>query len=148
MAPDPARRFTRFRAAVLAVLGLALAAGIYLAAAGGPDLSGEGEEADLRAQGTYNLLCDTRWLAETNPTGARDLFFGRVHWPLHEIADRVAGVDRTVAARFLEAKNDVEATLNRGAPVAELSAALDSLLQWTEQALRSLGVTTPDCDLP
>ena len=118
-------------------------------------LRGPGDE-ERRVAGTqltpaelsdaYSELCDVSAQAGSDVDAARDLFYGRVHSPLHEIA-RVAGeVDRSVAARLLEAKNDVERAFADDAPAPEVSAALGRLLPRTGQALRSVGVTTSDCD--
>lgn len=107
---------------------------------GGVDLSA----AELRS--AYSELCGTRTLMDGDPERARDQFFGRVHSPLHIIAARAQDADRTVAARMLEAKNDVERSFNDQAPAGETARALDRLLVRTRQALISIGVTTSTCD--
>jgi hypothetical protein len=100
-------------------------------------------DADLKA--AYAGLCETRSLVDTDLAGARDLFYGTVHSPLHDIARRAQEADRAVAARMLEAKNDTEQAFNTSAPTADTAGALDRLLPRTEEALRSIGVTTSAC---
>ena len=99
-------------------------------------------------QQTFALLCRTRALAQSRPVDARELFYGRVHSPLHAIAAEAGEADRTVAARMLEAKNDVERALAAEPPAPATVPALDRLLASTEQALRSVEVTTSSCELP
>lgn len=101
-------------------------------------------DADLKE--AYAGLCETRSLVHTDPAAARDLFYGTVHSPLHDIARAAQGADRAVAARMLEAKNDTERAFNTPAPAAETAGALDRLLPRTEEALRSIGVTTSACE--
>lgn len=132
---------------MLALLGLAAVAGfLYL---------GQSQDSGALVQGTqltreelkgaYSDLCRVRSLSETDVEEATDLFYGRVHSPLHDIARAAGEVDRGVAARLLEAKNDVERALNQGASGPDTAAALDRLLPRTEQALRSVRVTPSTC---
>lgn len=121
---------------------IALGLGWYLTEGRSP---GDPAGSD-RLWGTYVELCETRSLATTSPEAARDLFFGQVHSPLHDIARAVEERDRTRAARFLEAKNDVELALNDGATGTRLAGSLDRLLTQTGEALRLLGVTTTVCN--
>ncbi len=109
---------------------------------GGVDVS----DAELRT--AYLELCGTRTLIEEDAERAGDQFFGRVHSPLHIIAARAQDRDRAVAARMLEAKNDVERSFNDRAPAGETALALDRLLVRTQQALISIGVTPSTCDSP
>lgn len=133
---------------VLAVLGFAVLA-VFLwmrfgssegIVVGGQRLTGD------EVRGVQDDLCRTRQLAPANPAGAGDLFFGRVHSPLHVIARAVEEADRPAAARLLEAKNDVERAFNAGAGGAQAAAALDRLLPSLAEALRSVGVTPSTCD--
>lgn len=129
------------------MLGLAAVAGfIYLRSAEkaaapipGTNLTGEDMET------VYADLCRVQTLTRADLEEARDLFYGRVHSPLHEIARAAGEVDRTVAARLLEAKNDVEAAFNRRASGSQTAEAVGRLLPQTEQALRSVEVTTSTC---
>lgn len=129
---------------LLAVLGLAaIGYAVYQGAAQSP---GQGAPtADSILRNAYGDLCRTHALADSDVDEARDLFYGRVHSPLHDIARRAEDSDRSVAARMLEAKNDVEQSFNASAPAARITAALDQLLASTEEALISIGVTTSTC---
>ncbi|MEX0790956.1 MAG: hypothetical protein WD178_09300, partial [Actinomycetota bacterium] len=96
----------------------------------------------------YSDLCRTRSLAGSDLGGARDLFYGKVHSPLHDIARSAGDADRSAAARMLEAKNDLEQAFNMSAPAAETIDALSRLLTQTREALISIGVTTSSCASP
>jgi hypothetical protein len=96
-------------------------------------------------QTVYSDLCRVQTLARADLGEARDLFYGRVHSPLHEIARATGEVDRTVAARLLEAKNDMEAAFSPGGSQSQAAGAVGRLLPQTEQALRSVEVTTSSC---
>lgn len=79
---------------------------------------------------------------------AEDLFFGRMHSPLHVIAARAGEQDRTAAARMLETDNDVESGFNEGAPGARDGLRPGpALLSTTAEALRSIGVTPSQCEI-
>ncbi|HEX2149638.1 MAG TPA: hypothetical protein VHI31_05655, partial [Actinomycetota bacterium] len=86
---------------VLAALGLvAVGYALYSQAAGGPAGPSEGittSEGDLRT--AYSDLCRTRSLTDADLEGARNLFYGEVHSPLHDIARQAEDANRSVAAR-------------------------------------------------
>ncbi|HYO00249.1 MAG TPA: hypothetical protein VEU28_11295 [Actinomycetota bacterium] len=132
---------------VLAVLGLAAVGyALYSQTAGGPaGPSGRTSTSDGDLRTAYADLCRTRSLTDTDLEGARDQFYGEVHSPLHDIAREAEDANRSVAARMLEAKNDVELAFNTSAPAADTADALDRLLVRTEEALISIGVTTSGC---
>ena len=109
------------------------------------EVGGGVQASDVDLRNAYTGLCETRSLVEADPAGARDLFYGEVHSPLHDIARRAQEADRAVAARMLEAKNDTEQAFNTSAPPAGTAAALDRLLTSTEEALRSIAVTPSAC---
>ncbi len=148
--PDsgPARRW--WPVILLGVMApAALAAFFYLRSVQPSGISGGGTRvSDEQLQDTYAELCRTRALAATDLPAARDLFFGRVHSPLHAIAQAAEEVDRPAAASMLEAKNDVERALNEHVPATDTAAALDRLVTSTTEALRSVGVTTSGCEIP
>jgi len=121
----------------------------YLRSTDGPQATVEGTGMTVRQlQDTYDQLCRTRALAVSQVPAARELFFSQVHSPLHLIAQAAQNVDRSVAARMLEAKNDVESVFNSAMSPDDAGAALDRLLPSTAEALRSVGVTTSGCDIP
>lgn len=132
---------------MLALLGLAAVAGfLYLSRVQGSGAPVEGTQLTREElKSAYSELCRVRSLSETDVEQAADLFYGRVHSPLHDIARAAGEVDRAAAARLLEAKNDVERALNESAAGPGTTAALDRLLPRTAQALRSIGVTPSTC---
>lgn len=132
---------------VLLLLGLAgVGFAVYSQTAGQPDAAGTGvQTSDEVLQAAFTGLCETRSLAGDDLDEARGQFYGRVHSPLHDIARLAEEADRAVAARMLEAKNDVEQSFNTFAPADATTAALDRLLTRTEEALNSIGVTTSGC---
>ena len=79
-------------------------------------------------------LCDASELADDGElTAAHGVFLSRAHGRLHELAAEASDVDRAVAARLLEAKADVEATLPLEDPDA--ADALDALIVATRTAI-------------
>jgi hypothetical protein len=132
---------------VLVVLGLAgVGFALYSQTAGKPTPAGNGvPTSDKVLETAYRDLCETRSLAGEDVEEARRQFYGTVHSPLHDIARKAEEADRAVAARMLEAKNDVEQSFNTSAPAEETTAALDRLLARTAEALNSIEVTTSGC---
>ncbi|HEU4868029.1 MAG TPA: hypothetical protein VFV09_09895 [Actinomycetota bacterium] len=132
---------------VLVLLGLAAVGfAVYSQTAGKPDAAGDGvQTSDEVLETAYTDLCETRSLAGADVEEARGQFYGKVHSPLHDIARKAEEADRAVAARMLEAKNDVEQSFNTSAPAEETTAALDLLLTRTAEALNSIEVTTSVC---
>lgn len=69
---------------------------------------------------------------------AKRAFHGRLHDPLHVLAQDVTSVDRGVAARLLEAKSKVEQAFSGGALVAsdvtDLETAIASALTTLDRA--------------
>lgn len=140
---DPVSR--RVPVILLVVLGLAaFGYAVYSRAVQSPPGGGV-QTADAVLRDGYADLCRTRSLAGSDAGEARDFFYGRVHSTLHDIARSAEDADRSVAARMLEAKNDVERSFNTSTPAAETTAALDRLLASTQEALISIGVTTSSC---
>lgn len=81
-----------------------------------------------------------------DPSGARTLFFERAHQPLHELAAAAQEEDPAVAARLLEAKAQVEASLEP--PHDRLADNLDVLAQAVGRAMWSAGGNDPGPCLP
>lgn len=69
--------------------------------------------------------------------GARSVFLGRAHQPLHQLAAATQIRDRAAAARLLEAKARVEASIDPPRPT--LADDLDTLALAAGRAIRSLG---------
>lgn len=133
---------------VLVLLGLSgVGFAVYSQTAGKPDAAGAGvQTSDEVLLAAYADLCETRSLAGGDVEEARGQFYSKVHSPLHDIARKAEEADRAVAARMLEAKNDVEQSFNTSAPADATTAALDRLLTRTAEALNSIGVTTSSCN--
>ncbi len=74
-------------------------------------------------------------------SGARVVFFDRVHQPLHGLATLSARSDRAAAARLLEAKQQVESGFDDGAP--SLAQDLDALAGATRSAIVASGLPDP-----
>ncbi len=90
----------------------------------------------------YAGLCTARSAARSGDVvEARRAFLDRSHQPLHELAAQATERDRAVAARLLEAKEAVEASLGRSSPTA--AADLDGLVDATGAALVATGRTRP-----
>jgi len=90
-------------------------------------------------------LCLARSQVDADPTAVRATFYDRSHDPLHTIARQLEAVDRTVAARLLEAKETVETDVS-SQPIAASSAAdLDHLIDVATQGLARLSVPVRSC---
>jgi hypothetical protein len=96
-------------------------------------------------RGVVEALCEADDEAARDAEAARRIFFDRAHDPLHDIAEAAEEVDRSSAARLLEAKQAVEADLEAmGAP--ELASDLGRLIVATRDSLEDLSVSTEGCD--
>jgi len=96
-------------------------------------------------RGVVEALCEADDEAARDAEASRRIFFDCAHDPLHDIAAAVEEVDRSSAARLLEAKQAVEADLEAmGAP--ELASDLGRLIVATRDALEDLSVSTEGCD--
>lgn len=126
---------SRGRAVVAAVL-LVAAAGCAGAGDGGPTTSSDDRYAQL-----YQGLCQARAQA-SQPEVAREIFFDRVHQPLHELAAEAADADRAAAAKLHEAKHAVERDL--ADDPESLRGDLDRLAEATRRAIPATGRPTPD----
>ncbi len=121
---------------IVAVVLLVVAAGCAGNGDGGSTASNDDPYAEL-----YQNLCQARAQAR-QPEAAREIFFDRVHQPLHELATETAGADRAAAAKLLEAKQAVERDLAHD-PEA-LRGDLDRLAEATRRAIPATGRATPD----
>lgn len=142
--------------AVVFVLGMAAAA-CGVAGEGrpapGPAESGPTVASRPLVAGAQGL-CLARKQADTDVQSVRATFYDRAHEPLHTIARDLERVDRTLAARLLEATQAVEADVNAqipppGAeamvPAATLAADLDHLIDVTARGLARLSVAPVPC---
>lgn len=116
---------------------------VLLVTAAGCAGTGDGGSAvsrDDRYVRLYQGLCQA--LAQASqPDAAREIFFDRVHQPLHQLAADATDADRAVAAKLLEAKQAVERDL-ADAPQL-LPGDLDRLAEATRWAIAATGGTTP-----
>lgn len=85
-------------------------------------------------------LCAAEELVRTDPAAAADIFRQKVHGPLHELADRATKADRSIAAKLLEAKYEVESATGKYPPTDQLAPALTELNRQAAAALRSVGL--------
>lgn len=78
---------------------------------------------------------------------ASRIFQEDVHQPLHEVADEIAGVDRSITTALLEAKYDVETVVrsDSGAPDALVHQRLATLTEHVRDALEALDRPAPPC---
>ena len=81
--------------------------------------------------------------AEATDVSSATNAFREVHGPLHDLADQTAQVDRSVAARLLRAKRQVEAAIDRTAEAQELQSLLKELASGAAAALVTLDLTPP-----
>lgn len=117
------------RRAPLPVLGLAV---LVLAGCGG---GGGAGEATGRFAGLHAGVCRAADQAAQGELGAALRTFDDLHIGLHDLAAAAEQEDRAVAARLLEAKQEVEAEL--GAEV------LRDLVAATAAAVEATGGTAP-----
>ena len=123
-------------ALVLPVLALtACGAGI---SADGTEPSGEA----LRA--TATAVCSSLDIVAADPSSAVAVFQNDAHDGLHALAAAPA-LDRSDAARLLEAKARVEGAISGGAPSQDLREDLAELVAATEAALADLGLKPESC---
>lgn len=108
-------------------------------------LSSCGGPADGQDSGLLEGLCAAIEAADV-PT-AISVFEQDVHPSLHEVAEEVAAVDRSIATSLLEAKFDVETAVRSDTepPQALLRQRLEALDEHTREALDALDRPTPDC---
>lgn len=90
-------------------------------------------------------LCDA--LAADDVAATTEVFESRVHRPLHALADDLQDVDRSLAARLLEAKYDVETVVRSDdpGPAPLVRERLQVLLDRVQQGLASLDRPAPSC---
>ena len=94
--------------------------------------------ATTLADTSFAGLCAALAAAEAGDLdGAAQVFD---HGPLHELAAKATEIDRAVAARLLEAKEQVEAaTTDDSTTSASLTSDLTALAEATRQAQRTVG---------
>jgi hypothetical protein len=90
-------------------------------------------------------LCAAEELVGTDPVAAADTFRQQVHGPLHDLADRASKADRSVAAKLLEAKYEVESATGKYPPTERLGPALRELNRQAAAAFLSVGLQSPAC---
>lgn len=93
-------------------------------------------------------LCDAARQAGTDPGAARETFLGRSHTGIHVIAKALQDVDRPAAASLLEAKQKVEADLERPERSARTADDLRALAAITRASLARFKVKVPACPPP
>lgn len=126
------------RRAPLSVLVPVLVAAVVSACAG-DDGTAEADGALMPA------LCTA--IDADDSAAAATIFERDVHAPLHDLADEVTPVDRTVTTSLLEAKYAVEAVVrdDADAPDALVRRRLEALAEQTRAALETLDRPAPRC---
>lgn len=126
---------------VLVSVGLIVAIGSFTFLSEDSD---EGHAAATEPASSYQTAVDA--LCEARDAGAAeasDLFFDRAHGPLHVLADDVADEDRKATATLLEAKQEVEASLDAGSDT--LHRDFERLIDATVSALSVADVEVEAC---
>ena len=123
-------------ALMMAVVGVC-AAWIALFALRGED------EASLEPDVTTAAgVCDAAGAADA--VESRAVFFDRAHDGLHDLADRAADVDRTIAGELLRDKEQVERLLDGSTPHDQLQLALHHLHESTIAAAVAVESPRPE----
>lgn len=123
---------SRLSAATLMLVGLSLAS-----------CSAEPPPADPYVSAGSGL-CDASASADMGELDlARQAFYDTAHRPLHQLAAEVADVDRTLAARLLEAKESVESGLDDDG--SRLAESFRTLLGAVDDSLRATGHSPISC---
>lgn len=133
------------------IVPVALVLGGFAIAVGGftvlkPAAVEEHSDAEIAYGEMLASLCEARMVAadgEVDDAGA--IFEDDVHVRLHDLADRLSD-DRAAAGRLLEAKQVVEADLDRLVEPEELSSDLGDLIVATEAGLDSLDLEVDGCE--
>ena len=123
--------------------GRFVVAAVFMVVAAGCSGTGDGgstTSSDDRHVRLYQGLCQARAQAR-QPEAAREIFFDRVHQPLHQLAAEAADADRAVAAKLLEAKQAVERDLAEDPQL--LPGDLEALAEATRRAIAATGGPTP-----
>ena len=111
----------------------------------GDGISADGSEPSLEAlRGTATAVCSSLDIVATDPSSAVAIFQNDAHDGLHALAAAPA-LDRSAAARLLEAKARVEEAISASAPSQQLRHDLVELSAATENALAALGLEPPAC---
>jgi hypothetical protein len=110
---------------------------------GATGVTGDGATPATAGDGILPALCEATAAADA---AEAERGFALAHGGLHELAsDLQADGDRQLAGDVLEAKQQVEALLDRDAPTDELSPALEQLTEATRRGLVSLGGDATAC---
>jgi hypothetical protein len=98
-----------------------------------------------QSQDVVTALCDAREEIGRDVGATEAIFFDGAHDGLHDLANDAAEMDRSVAARLLEAKQTVEADLEETPSRRVLAKDFDALLDSTRRALEATSVAAPNC---
>lgn len=145
MPPVPARIAAHpVIASGVAATGLiALGALLAGAFASDPTNSASPTTGDATARPVVATICEAAAAAAAGDgPSARFMFEQKAHSDLHSLATAAASTDRAAAARLLEAKQRVEATV--GAEVQILATNLEGLIEPTRRAASVAGWPVPD----
>lgn len=126
---------SRAIAALLAAVVLVLVGSLAIAATAGNDSDAPAPRAGATPLGG---VCDALDAARSGDAeDAQAVLFDGAHDGLHDLAARIAEVDRAVAADLLRAKERIEA-LTDSSPASDVRSALADLADATATATRTL----------
>jgi hypothetical protein len=126
------------------IVFLSLAAAAAIGACSEPGA----QSAHGRDAGSHDVvaaLCEARAEIARDLGAAEAIFFDRTHDRLHDLARDTAEMDRSAAARLLEAKQTVEADLDEDAPRRVLAKDFDALIASTRRAVEVTSGLAPHC---
>ena len=98
-----------------------------------------------QSQDIVTALCEARDDIGRDAGATEAIFFDRAHDRLHDLARDAAELDRSVAARLLEAKQNVEADLDEAPSRRVLTDDFDALIDSTRRALEVASGAAPNC---
>lgn len=141
---DVAPPWTRKR--ILGTVGLFLFFGALVVIEARTSQAPEGDvQSGQSLDSLAGNLCAAEKLVGADPVAAADTFRQQVHGPLHELAGRASNADRSIAAKLLEAKYEVESATGKYPPTDQLGPALRELNRQAAAALLSVGLQSPAC---
>lgn len=133
-------RRMRMTPRVMAVAAIALIVGLVVVLASGEDSSRPSGQNARIYRDAHAGLCEALAAARAGELDrAHGVFVERAHFPLHQLTAEITSRNRTVAARLLEAKATVEASLPSGS-----STAADDLSRLASTTAAAISVTGSD----
>ncbi len=120
-------------------VAVALLASITFAGCGSSDADDAADRPPGRSNGLHLIVCEAADAADAGDEAGAKGSFEDAHAGLHELAAAAEEIDRTVAARLLEAKQAVEAGADHD------DDEYTALLRAVEDALEAIGDDVGKC---